>query len=81
MLTLIAWTQYRVCEFAKLNHVRLFEETEKVVGDLQLPEQHRTPVDKSCSFKHVELVGSPFLKNGFDDLQALYSLYTSGSLH
>ncbi|XP_047167362.1 structural maintenance of chromosomes protein 5 isoform X2 [Vigna umbellata] len=47
--------QDRVCEFAKLTPVQLLEETEKAVGDPQLPEQHRTLVDKSRSLKHIEL--------------------------
>ncbi|KAL9329884.1 hypothetical protein ACSQ67_004887 [Phaseolus vulgaris] len=47
--------QDRVCEFAKLTPVQLLEETEKAVGDPQLPEQHRTLIDKSRSLKHIEL--------------------------
>ncbi|CAI8590971.1 unnamed protein product [Vicia faba] len=47
--------QDRVCEFAKLTPVQLLEETEKAVGDPQLPEQHRTLIDKSRALKHVEL--------------------------
>ncbi|TKY49621.1 Structural maintenance of chromosomes protein 5 [Spatholobus suberectus] len=47
--------QDRVCEFAKLTPVQLLEETEKAVGDPQLPEQHRALVDKSRSLKHIEL--------------------------
>ncbi|PNY17095.1 structural maintenance of chromosomes protein 5-like [Trifolium pratense] len=46
---------YRVCEFAKLTPVQLLEETEKAVGDPQLPEQHRALIDKSRTLKHVEL--------------------------
>ncbi|KAI7729601.1 hypothetical protein M8C21_012043, partial [Ambrosia artemisiifolia] len=34
--------QDRVCEFAKLTPVRLLEETEKAVGDPQLPVLHRS---------------------------------------
>ncbi|PNY05837.1 structural maintenance of chromosomes protein 5-like, partial [Trifolium pratense] len=47
--------QDRVCEFAKLTPVQLLEETEKAVGDPQLPEQHRALIDKSRTLKHVEL--------------------------
>ncbi|AES69696.2 putative structural maintenance of chromosomes protein [Medicago truncatula] len=47
--------QDRVCEFAKLTPVQLLEETEKAVGDPQLPEQHRALIDKSRALKHVEL--------------------------
>ncbi|RDX71619.1 Structural maintenance of chromosomes protein 5, partial [Mucuna pruriens] len=47
--------QDRVCEFAKLTPVQLLEETEKAVGDPQLPEQHRALVDISRSLKHIEL--------------------------
>ncbi|GMH30635.1 hypothetical protein Nepgr_032478 [Nepenthes gracilis] len=44
--------QDRVCEFAKLTPVRLLRETEKAVGDPQLPIQHDTLIEKSH-----ELVG------------------------
>ncbi|XP_027340674.1 structural maintenance of chromosomes protein 5 isoform X2 [Abrus precatorius] len=47
--------QDRVCEFAKLTPVQLLEETEKAVGDPQLPAQHRALVDKSRSLKHIAL--------------------------
>ncbi|KAK2440243.1 structural maintenance of chromosomes protein [Trifolium repens] len=47
--------QDRVCEFAKLTPIQLLEETEKAVGDPQLPEQHRALIDKSRALKHVEL--------------------------
>ncbi|KAK7392804.1 hypothetical protein VNO78_21252 [Psophocarpus tetragonolobus] len=47
--------QDRVCEFAKLTPVQLLEETEKAVGDPQLPKQHQALVDKSHSLKHIEL--------------------------
>ncbi|KAK3006360.1 hypothetical protein RJ639_016613 [Escallonia herrerae] len=39
--------QDRVCEFAKLTPVQLLEETEKAVGDPQLPVQHRALISKS----------------------------------
>ncbi|MED6161368.1 hypothetical protein PIB30_060113 [Stylosanthes scabra] len=47
--------QDRVCEFAKLTPVQLLEETEKAVGDPQLPEQHRALVDKSFVLKSIEV--------------------------
>ncbi|KAI8571641.1 hypothetical protein RHMOL_Rhmol01G0135600 [Rhododendron molle] len=46
--------QDRVCEFAKLTPVQLLEETEKAVGDPQLPVQHRALVDKSGELKKLE---------------------------
>ncbi|XP_011047356.1 PREDICTED: structural maintenance of chromosomes protein 5-like isoform X2 [Populus euphratica] len=47
--------QDRVCEFAKLTPVQLLEETEKAVGDPQLPIQHRALVDKSLELKTIEM--------------------------
>ncbi|KAK7243423.1 hypothetical protein RIF29_38219 [Crotalaria pallida] len=47
--------QDRVCEFAKLTPVQLLKETEKAVGDPQLPEQHRALVEKSRALKQIEL--------------------------
>ncbi|CAN0917291.1 Structural maintenance of chromosomes protein 5 [Linum grandiflorum] len=47
--------QDRVCEFAKLNPVKLLEETEKAVGDPQLPIQHCALVEKSHELKNIEL--------------------------
>ncbi|XP_057496428.1 structural maintenance of chromosomes protein 5 isoform X2 [Actinidia eriantha] len=46
--------QDRVCEFAKLTPVQLLEETEKAVGDPQLPVQHRALIDKSGELKKLE---------------------------
>ncbi|KAF3437342.1 hypothetical protein FNV43_RR20095 [Rhamnella rubrinervis] len=46
--------QDRVCEFAKLTPVQLLEETEKAVGDPQLPIQHRALVEKSKELKNME---------------------------
>ncbi|XWS42860.1 hypothetical protein CRYUN_Cryun16bG0050800 [Craigia yunnanensis] len=43
--------QDRVCEFAKLTPVQLLEETEKAVGDPQLPVQHCALVEKSRELK------------------------------
>ncbi|GAB2216841.1 hypothetical protein Droror1_Dr00024621 [Drosera rotundifolia] len=39
--------QDRVCEFAKLTPIQLLRETEKAVGDPQLPIQHDALVEKS----------------------------------
>ncbi|MED6219162.1 hypothetical protein PIB30_033271 [Stylosanthes scabra] len=47
--------QDRVCEFAKLTPVQLLEETEKAVGDPQLPEQHGALVNKSLVLKRIEV--------------------------
>ncbi|CAN1132559.1 Structural maintenance of chromosomes protein 5 [Linum perenne] len=47
--------QDRVCEFAKLSPVQLLEETEKAVGDPQLPIQHGALVEKSRELKNIEL--------------------------
>lgn len=46
--------QDRVCEFAKLTPVQLLEETEKAVGDPQLPVHHRALVEKSRELKQLE---------------------------
>ncbi|XAR54385.1 hypothetical protein NMG60_11029487 [Bertholletia excelsa] len=46
--------QDRVCEFAKLTPVQLLEETERAVGDPQLPVQHHALVDKSGELKKLE---------------------------
>ncbi|KAJ9558256.1 hypothetical protein OSB04_012870 [Centaurea solstitialis] len=46
--------QDRVCEFAKLSPVRLLEETEKAVGDPQLPVLHRALVDTSAELQRSE---------------------------
>lgn len=48
--------QDRVCEFAKLTPVQLLEETEKAVGDPQLPIRHRALVEKSKELKNLERV-------------------------
>ncbi|XP_050212137.1 structural maintenance of chromosomes protein 5 isoform X2 [Mercurialis annua] len=47
--------QDRVCEFAKLTPVQLLEETEKAVGDPQLPIQHAALVEKSRELKIIEV--------------------------
>ncbi|KAI4333084.1 hypothetical protein L6164_017934 [Bauhinia variegata] len=47
--------QDRVCEFAKLTPVQLLEETEKAVGDPQLPIKHNALVQKSRALKDVQL--------------------------
>ncbi|XP_068328844.1 structural maintenance of chromosomes protein 5 isoform X2 [Pyrus communis] len=46
--------QDRVCEFAKLTPVQLLEETEKAVGDPQLPIQHRALIEQSKKLKRIE---------------------------
>ncbi|KAK6232571.1 hypothetical protein SCA6_002644 [Theobroma cacao] len=46
--------QDRVCEFAKLTPIQLLEETEKAVGDPQLPVQHCALVEKSCELKRYQ---------------------------
>ncbi|KAL5981825.1 hypothetical protein ACLOJK_015891 [Asimina triloba] len=47
--------QDRVCEFAKLTPIQLLEETEKAVGDPDLPAQHNALVDKSRELKRLEV--------------------------
>lgn len=47
--------QDRVCEFAKLTPVQLLEETEKAVGDPQLPVQHQRLIGKSHELKKLEV--------------------------
>lgn len=46
--------QDRVCEFAKLTPVQLLEETEKAVGNPQLPVHHRALIEKSRELKNIE---------------------------
>ncbi|KAI6675878.1 hypothetical protein NL676_036674, partial [Syzygium grande] len=46
--------QDRVCEFAKLTPVQLLKETEKAVGDPQLPIQHDALIQKSHDLKIIE---------------------------
>ncbi|KAL5827330.1 hypothetical protein ACOSQ3_019161 [Xanthoceras sorbifolium] len=62
--------QDRVCEFAKLTPIQLLEETEKAVGDPQLPVQHRALVEKSRELKKIECAVE---KNG-DTLNQLKAL-------
>ncbi|KAG6789486.1 hypothetical protein POTOM_005584 [Populus tomentosa] len=62
--------QDRVCEFAKLSPVQLLEETEKAVGDPQLPIQHRALVDKSRELKTIEMA----VKRNGDTLNQLKAL-------
>ncbi|KAG9457404.1 hypothetical protein H6P81_001912 [Aristolochia fimbriata] len=47
--------QDRVCEFAKLSPVQLLEETEKAVGNPELPVQHRALVEESCELKKLQV--------------------------
>ncbi|KAL0919272.1 hypothetical protein M5K25_011358 [Dendrobium thyrsiflorum] len=47
--------QDRVCEFAKLTPVQLLQETEKAVGDPQLPVHHQRLIDKRRELKDLEV--------------------------
>uniref|UniRef100_A0A0E0L6N5 Structural maintenance of chromosomes protein 5 n=1 Tax=Oryza punctata TaxID=4537 RepID=A0A0E0L6N5_ORYPU len=47
--------QDRVCEFAKLTPIQLLEETEKAVGDPNLPVQHRQLIDRSKDLKILQV--------------------------
>ncbi|KAF8398367.1 hypothetical protein HHK36_017294 [Tetracentron sinense] len=62
--------QDRVCEFAKMTPVQLLEETEKAVGDPQLPVRHRALVDKSRELKRLEVT----VKQNGDTLNQLKAL-------
>jgi hypothetical protein len=48
--------QDRVSEFAKLSPIQLLDETEKAVGDPDLPVQHRQLVERSKELKALEVV-------------------------
>ena len=43
-------------EFAKLSPIQLLEETEKAIGDPDLPVQHRQLVERSKELKALEVV-------------------------
>ncbi|KAL5708300.1 Structural maintenance of chromosomes protein 5 [Ranunculus cassubicifolius] len=62
--------QDRVCEFAKLTPVQLLEETEKAVGDPQLPVQHQQLINKSQELKKLEVT----VKQNGDTLNQLKAL-------
>ncbi|KAJ0975605.1 hypothetical protein J5N97_017570 [Dioscorea zingiberensis] len=62
--------QDRVCEFAKLNPIQLLEETEKAVGNPELPVQHQALIEKSLELKRLELS----VKQNGDTLNQLKSL-------
>ncbi|KAF9596901.1 hypothetical protein IFM89_013949 [Coptis chinensis] len=62
--------QDRVCEFAKLTPVQLLEETEKAVGDPELPVRHRALIEKSRELKRLELS----VKQNGDTLNQLKAL-------
>ncbi|XP_044985561.1 structural maintenance of chromosomes protein 5 [Hordeum vulgare subsp. vulgare] len=47
--------QDRVCEFAKLTPIQLLEETEKAVGDPNLPVQHRQLIERSRELRNIEV--------------------------
>lgn len=53
--------QDRVCEFAKLNPIQLLEETEKAVGDPELPVKHRALVEKNFELKKHENVRKNYI--------------------
>ncbi|KAK1279019.1 hypothetical protein QJS04_geneDACA016910 [Acorus gramineus] len=62
--------QDRVCEFAKLTPIQLLEETEKAVGDPELPVHHRGLIDKSRELKRLEIT----VKQNRETLAQLRSL-------
>ncbi|KAL0379865.1 UNVERIFIED_CONTAM: Structural maintenance of chromosomes protein 5 [Sesamum angustifolium] len=62
--------QDRVCEFAKLTPVQLLEETEKAVGDPQLPIQHQALITKSQELKKFQRAVESN-KGSLDQLKAL----------
>ncbi|KAM0950640.1 putative structural maintenance of chromosomes protein [Dioscorea sansibarensis] len=62
--------QDRVCEFAKLNPIQLLEETEKAVGNPELPVQHQALIEKSLELKRLELT----VKQNGDTLNQLKAL-------
>ncbi|XP_068658656.1 structural maintenance of chromosomes protein 5 [Aristolochia californica] len=62
--------QDRVCEFAKLSPVQLLEETEKAVGNPELPVQHCSLVEKSCELKKLQTT----VKQNGDTLNQLKAL-------
>uniref|UniRef100_A0ACD5XP21 Uncharacterized protein n=1 Tax=Avena sativa TaxID=4498 RepID=A0ACD5XP21_AVESA len=47
--------QDRVCEFAKLTPIQLLEETEKAVGDPNLPVQHHQLIERSRELRILEV--------------------------
>ncbi|KAK1698997.1 hypothetical protein QYE76_015694 [Lolium multiflorum] len=47
--------QDRVCEFAKLTPIQLLEETEKAVGDPDLPVQHRQLIERSNELRVLQV--------------------------
>ncbi|KAF6998114.1 hypothetical protein CFC21_014267 [Triticum aestivum] len=47
--------QDRVCEFAKLTPIQLLEETEKAVGDPNLPVQHRQLIEWSKELRNLQV--------------------------
>ncbi|RWR76688.1 structural maintenance of chromosomes protein 5 isoform X1 [Cinnamomum micranthum f. kanehirae] len=62
--------QDRVCEFAKLTPIQLLEETEKAVGNAELPVQHSALIDKSRELKKLEVA----VKQNGDTLNQLKAL-------
>ncbi|KAM0865515.1 hypothetical protein ACQ4PT_043219 [Festuca glaucescens] len=47
--------QDRVCDFAKLTPIQLLEETEKAVGDPDLPVQHRQLIERSNELRVLQV--------------------------
>ncbi|KAJ3669235.1 hypothetical protein LUZ60_011185 [Juncus effusus] len=62
--------QDRVCEFAKLTPIQLLEETEKAVGNPDLPVHHKELIERSRELKKLELA----VKQNGDTLNQLKSL-------
>ncbi|WOK96810.1 structural maintenance of chromosomes protein 5 isoform X2 [Canna indica] len=62
--------QDRVCEFAKMTPIQLLEETEKAVGNPDLPVQHQDLIEKSGQLKKLELS----VKQNRDTLNQLKAL-------
>ncbi|CAI9102992.1 OLC1v1001399C1 [Oldenlandia corymbosa var. corymbosa] len=68
--------QDRVCEFAKLTPIQLLEETEKAVGDPQLPTLHHSLINKSRELKKLERAVDNN-KESLEQLKALNALLES----
>ncbi|KAG2613807.1 structural maintenance of chromosomes protein 5-like isoform X1 [Panicum virgatum] len=62
--------QDRVSEFAKLSPIQLLEETEKAVGDPDLPVQHQQLVERSKQLKALE-VALKQMEQTLNNLKAL----------
>lgn len=62
--------QDRVCEFAKLSPIQLLQETEKAVGDPDLPVQHRQLIERSKELRTLE-VAVKQMEQTLNNLKAL----------